>query len=608
MLLFCRFRTGENHNYQEECTIIDDKTNLEHALKDIIEEKYQGSYLEFEVIDSDTSTVMYSGEYYGDRDGELRIDEEHVPVNRTEGKEGKSAFLEETDFREIYMLRDGRYVNGTTGKMYDSIDEILAEKSGKSLEEIALLSKEQKEELVDEFSDNDALFDLYDPNDDRHKATCIDWNKAFGRSLRGVNRYFSTEDDYETHNWAGPGLPYVPNLEEYNSGIDVLTITPEQAEILLKRYLEDSQLGRDTRLFTCWDTFRNEYYDITLSRISHIYVTSRDEILEQDEEAKSKNYESYKKSIIECISMDENTIVVKLINDDLIHDEDFVSKVKEMEKNGNQLAHFVNEYIESAKSREIVSTVADIVSLELGQNGYNIDGKPLKLPGKTKMASFFEKYGQIHTQLESTYEQNDEIPIFRLSIMNSDGEIIWSEENNSPEFMQLGEELNWGDDGMDLYTPEGREKIAEALNIKDEEIYCSLDFLVMAYSTALPPKVNRELLSKYFDAVSELETVSETHVQEFISCHKQDLIECFGGKEQLIEFIKSMPGLKGISELIKEVEDYSPQEIIDSINPPQGLMDEVIAETAREATTRGATTPETKRPGDNGSNPGGDNR
>ncbi len=446
---------------------------------------------------------------------------------------------------------------------------------------------------------------------DEDKAVGVDTDYMW----RQIEKKFPYLEGVDTFAWYGEGLPYVPCVEQFNNeyGDELIIMTPEHITEILKAFKENPE--KTICLYKDLMTSFGKTFDISFVKergiterfdneentaILDVYVVENEGILGQSDKEKMKKYEEYKKSILDLISDDKLTIqlpwtfIRQIINDDLMHDEDFISKINEMSKY-SQTAEFLCDDLKNSKSREIVRSAKDIVDLEYGQNGYGLNCGPVRLQGKTKMATLFENYGRYHTQLCPTYGPDDEIPVFEIDIMNSDGEIIWSGMNNSQEFFDLADQV-WPDCGI-YYDSEVQKKMEKALGAEGEKLSLQTNPLVMVYSTALPPEVNKELLYSYFDTVEQLETVSETHIEDFISYHKRDLIECLGGKEQLVEFIKTMPGLEGIDELIKEVNEYTPSEIANGINPTQSEMDAVIAETIK-----GTVSPEldskNKRPGD----------
>ena len=141
-----------------------------------------------------------------------------------------------------------------------------------------------------------------------------------------------------------------------------------------------------------------------------------------------------------------------------------------------------------------------------------------------------------------------------------------------------------------LPTKRKGEIIDEIDEQEDEQLY-------FAYSVGLPVEANKRILEHYF---KDSENTEEGYddVSNFIDYHLSDLMNCLGGKNELIQFIKENkcclePHIQGvfdkylehlsiaIDNVIKHQEEhsYTPLKIAEGINPREGELEEVINET-----------------------------
>lgn len=224
------------------------------------------------------------------------------------------------------------------------------------------------------------------------------------------------------------------------------------------------------------------------------------------------------------------------------------------------------------------------------QYGYIVDdlSKTLTLEGRTKMCSYYRDLNsdETYSQLAPTYGPNDVIPTSEIAIQpymaQSNGDfykVIFSANNASTEFIQIVEKLginDYEDCVVDFSNPEIKEivsQILEQIEYSPIKVYDEIDVqftpLSIVYSTSFSKEVNEEVLKKHFEVVKSLETASISYVEEFISYHKNDLIECFKGRENLVEFITSNCGLETevatnlIEKINQETISHTPNEVAD---------------------------------------------
>ena len=229
--------------------------------------------------------------------------------------------------------------------------------------------------------------------------------------------------------------------------------------------------------------------------------------------------------------------------------------------------------------------------------------KTLQLEGRTKMCSYYRDMNNdtIQPQLLPTYAEGDIIPTSEMTIqayfdkgVGVFAEEIWGTRNDSKEYTKVVETLGldtyYEDRAVDFSGPEMNGTVTKMLDdigcstegMEYQEIDIQVNPLTVVYNTALSREENEELISRYFEVLSSLGRLFEGTVENFFSYHKRDLIECFGGKDQLLEFINTEFFLddKSRSELEQDIRSYSPQEIVDGINVRQGELDAIIGETA----------------------------
>ncbi len=246
--------------------------------------------------------------------------------------------------------------------------------------------------------------------------------------------------------------------------------------------------------------------------------------------------------------------------------------------------------------------------LELyGEYGYVVKDwskKTCRLNGNTKMCSYNRFLGNNFqkSELLPTYHPGDEIPTAEISVQaymdnaaeRAEYELLSGAFNNSPEFKQLIENLgisNYEDCVINFSDSANPEFITEMfaendLSIRDQfsnKLDVQINPLTMVYSTALPKEINEQLITEYFNAIYSLDDSYEVKDKfNFISIHRNDLIKCLGGKDQLIEFVKGQwdLGQELIDELIDSLSQYSPEEIAENIDIGQGEIDSIITETS----------------------------
>lgn len=229
--------------------------------------------------------------------------------------------------------------------------------------------------------------------------------------------------------------------------------------------------------------------------------------------------------------------------------------------------------------------------------------KTCRLNGNTKMCSYDRFLGNSFqkSSLLQTYHQGDEIPTAEISVQaymdnaedSAKYEFLSGAFNVSPEFKKLIENLgisNYEDcviNFSDSANPEFITKMfaENNLSIKDQfsdKLDVQINPLTMVYSTALPKEINEQLITEYFSIIESLdESYGVEDKFNFISTHRNDLMKCLGGREQLIEFVKGQwdLGKELIDELVDELNQYTPEEIMDGIDVRQGEMESIVSET-----------------------------
>lgn len=226
-----------------------------------------------------------------------------------------------------------------------------------------------------------------------------------------------------------------------------------------------------------------------------------------------------------------------------------------------------------------------------------------KINGNTKMCSYDRFFGNNFqkSELLPTYHSGDEIPTAEITVQaymdnapeRAEYKLLSGSLNTSPHFKELIENLgisNYEDcviNFSDSANPEFITKMfaENDLSIKDQfsdKLDVQINPLTMVYSTALPKEINEQLITEYFSAIESLDDSYEVEDKfNFISTHRNDLMKCLGGREQLIEFAKGQwdLGQELIDELVDELNQYTPEEIMDGIDVRQAEMKSIVSET-----------------------------
>lgn len=262
------------------------------------------------------------------------------------------------------------------------------------------------------------------------------------------------------------------------------------------------------------------------------------------------------------------------------------------------------------------------ITLVNNGTGYEFTSKePVKLEGRTLIAG---KFAMTYDKMTFEHKNPDiitipikpgrSIPTQKIHIIytNKKGELRSSEDimNTDEKFDKLAtteSKYIVCDDKIILESdPNFTEYVTSNNSMSNEE---TMDFNekskkvisnnILVYNTELPAETNKKLVEAFLDTYIFQCLTPGYGIQSFVDLRLIDLVNCFKGKEQLINFVREQVERHRISDEIldryidnlsnkideaREKKGFKPSDIAEGIDPTQGEIESVEAETVERAT------------------------
>lgn len=202
----------------------------------------------------------------------------------------------------------------------NSMDYIRSNQIGKYIPEKGILDEVSGTHIDTEY--------MWSKIDEKFPETCDEENIANGTN---------------TYSWYGNGLPYVPCIEYFNEGTNLLIMTPEYATTILKKYIETETHKKEEKEIVLYKDAMTglsmDCFDILLEDVD-FYVVENEGILDQSDEEKRQKYTEYRDAVLECIDKGLEFNYNGIANDDLRKDPEFISKVEEILKRDKEQGYY----------------------------------------------------------------------------------------------------------------------------------------------------------------------------------------------------------------------------------------------------------------------------
>lgn len=265
-----------------------------------------------------------------------------------------------------------------------------------------------------------------------------------------------------------------------------------------------------------------------------------------------------------------------------------------VEANGNDLEDALDNYDFTESER------LELINKALIKNPFIFNDMEFEL---NEMSEEYQKFSDEYYKKErKIIDENDKkIGYSENSGLSNIGELMYSVNSYDDYALMSGRDAvllgntklykYMSNDQKDILPTKRKGEIIDKIDEQeDEQLY-------FAYSVGLPLEANKRMLECYFKD-SENTEKGYDDVSNFIDYHLIDLMDCLGGKNELIEFIKENkcclePHIQGVFDRYiehlsiaidkeikyKEEHAYTPLEIAEVIDTREGEIEEVINET-----------------------------